>query len=169
MATSTIITVKYTNYSENVIVNEANAQEVRNLINNDSDVQGWEVATQGDYNFQLVTRIENTQKLRVVNSNDKDAYKSWNGEQNEVKYWSIGLEATCENAEALVDGFWAFIQDNMNTFFYYDSVSYVACPAYDDEGWYSDSFAISATFTTKGAFVKNFRAAVKAFKQANKK
>ena len=55
---ATTIKVTYTNYSENVNVNEANAQQLRNLINNDSDVQGWEVYTQGDYSFQLVEPTE---------------------------------------------------------------------------------------------------------------
>jgi hypothetical protein len=55
---STIVKVTYTKYSENIAVNEKNANQLRSLINTDKDVQKYEIYFQGDYNFSLIEETE---------------------------------------------------------------------------------------------------------------
>jgi uncharacterized protein YqiB (DUF1249 family) len=63
---STIVKVTYTNYSENIAVNEKNANQLRNLINTDKDVQKYEIYFQGDYIFNLVEQNERTTEVECV-------------------------------------------------------------------------------------------------------
>ncbi len=79
MATSTIITVTYKHYTENVIVNnEDQAQQLRNIIKNDEDFVSYEVLTQGEFIFhktqEVKVEVKNIKRTRKIN-------KYWHGQE----------------------------------------------------------------------------------------
>jgi conjugal transfer/entry exclusion protein len=79
MATSTIITVTYKHYTENVIVNnEDQAQQLRNIIKNDEDFVSYEVVNQGDFVFNKIqdvkVEVKNIKRTRKIN-------KYWHGQE----------------------------------------------------------------------------------------
>lgn len=92
---ATILNIEYNNYTENVIVNEKNVKQVRNLIKKS---KGFAIAFQGDYSFNLKPLFK-TIKVQISNCDEIN------------RYFNISVEVREDDKiRILADGFgdWVF-------------------------------------------------------------
>jgi hypothetical protein len=68
----TIITVQYTNYTENIIVNNSNSEEVLNLLMTDKSVVDYSTFVEGEFAFEeevyesAISNYKPTSKVNTV-------------------------------------------------------------------------------------------------------
>ena len=126
------------------------------------------------YEAKKPKRVKYAHKIKVVFPNDRDYH-----EDKDNDYWNVHVEINNLKeivAEETMYDLYLFARENMKQFFGKSELIFQAIPQiYEDTVYgcgcneYSDSFAVSVKYMTKGEFKTRFMRLVKAFKQANKK
>lgn len=79
---ATLVKVQYEQYSENIIVNKSNSDELEALLNRE-DVIGWDIVRQGEFKFESDVRMNKTLVEAKPLKSTITLYRGWKTSKRE--------------------------------------------------------------------------------------